>query len=197
MTDPPTTTQGRPIFRADVYERFVRARSEPVWPHLVAPRTMRVVWMLLALVLAGSVLAWCAPVPTFDDALAVELSPQLSETLGNRELAWAVLVPAESAKDLRAGQTVLVDDRTRAKGVLVEIDEQPSTPERIAERLHLSGAAARAIDAPKVIAFARRENATSADERHPGELVTARIRSGERRAISFLPVVGRWFESMP
>lgn len=76
MSDQPTS-----IFRAEALRRRRDRHEEIVLPRLVAPRTMRLLWLLAAVVLVALIAAWRTPVPTFVSAYAVRESADAAVTV--------------------------------------------------------------------------------------------------------------------
>jgi hypothetical protein len=175
--------QARPIFRAEVYERFVKARREPVWPRWIAPPTVRVLWVLLAIAIVASALAWRTRVPLFAETTAVFVRD------GARG-AWLVLAPVEL--DAPAGASVFLAEPANVRIALDAVESGASSPAEICRRFALEGAAAAAVVAPARVALAHEPSASPASDARIGTVCKARIRTGEVAALHFLPVVGPW-----
>jgi hypothetical protein len=52
------TRRNRPIFRADALQRYARGRNQAVLPRLAAPRAIAALWLLLALLVAVTLVLW-------------------------------------------------------------------------------------------------------------------------------------------
>ncbi len=76
MPDQPTS-----IFRAEALRCRRGRHEEIVLPRLVAPRTLRLLWVLAAVVLVALMTAWRTPVPTFVPAYAVRESADAAVTV--------------------------------------------------------------------------------------------------------------------
>jgi hypothetical protein len=190
------TEQARPIFRTAVYERFVRARREPVWPRLVAPRTTRVAWALLGLFVVASALAWRTRVPTFVEASAILVPHDASAPLAGADVAWLVLVPPEGGAQVHSGSRAFLGEPANGKLELASIEPNASSPTEICRRFELSGAAELSVTQPARVALARDASSTpTPSNARIGTVCRVRVQTGDAPSLYFVPVLGPWLAS--
>jgi hypothetical protein len=177
-------------FRAEAYARYLSERTEAALPRLVRPRTFRILWSLVASLLAASAIAWFARVPVFATGTAVVASlPDASkgETL-------LVLMPVECAARWKRGEQLSVrPPRGEAwrEATLVSTESEPVGPRAIEERFGLRGAAAASLDRPRAVATASWASDSGAFEStDEGTVLDARYELESRRVLSFVPLLG-------
>ena len=79
---------------------------------------------------------------------------------------------------------------------LIVIEPKVNSPTALRERFGLTGSAAVAINRPMAVAFARLEPVPrqGSAANYAGSVYRVEVEVGHRRVISFLPLVGSFFE---
>lgn len=168
MSDQPTS-----IFRAEALRRRREQNEEIVLPRLVAPRTLRLLWLLAMVVLAALVAAWRTPVPTFVACYAVVESADAPVTL---------LVPADTL--LPETPRVWLDRGAQQARLALVIDPtaaQVLTPQQLSARFGWCD-----VTAPLRLAVAHRQDA-HAPALDLGRRYDAALETAPRRLLHWLP----------
>src|SRR5215813_8742207 len=93
----------RQIFRNESWQRYLARQEAIVFPHLVTPRSLAVLWLILALIITASLLVLSIETSLFSPGVAVRMSGNES-TPG--EAVFALLFSGQMAPALRAGAFV-------------------------------------------------------------------------------------------
>ncbi|MBV9282536.1 MAG: hypothetical protein JOZ41_20860 [Chloroflexi bacterium] len=187
------------IFRPAAVRHYARSRAETVTPRFASPRIFVVLWVLLALLLAGTALAWLARVPVYSSTVAVAVRG--SGAPG--DVLVAALVPPGEIGRLRVGQTLLLDlggqqgrhPQAGTRRRIIALDRTIRSPEALRRRFDLQSGAALAVTGPAAIAYARLEplpGGTPAS-RYLGSMYAADLETGSTRVLALVPVVGGLF----
>ena len=99
----------RSIFRGKALEQYAASRQKDVLPRLVSPPVFVFLWILLALLIVGGIVAWLTRVPTYVVGSGVVLDQgivQVNQASG-RAVA-VVFLPANRTMHVRVGQVILL-----------------------------------------------------------------------------------------
>src|SRR5215475_5518693 len=96
----------RLIFRSESWRRYMERQEATVFPRLATPRSLAVLWLLLALVIAASltILSKEAPVYSHGSAIAVTKGGSASG-----EFVFAVLLSGAEPRDFHPGNGAFVE----------------------------------------------------------------------------------------
>jgi hypothetical protein len=196
----------RSIFRDEAIRRYAQGQDSAVLPQLISPRMFRLLFSLVALLLAGGAILWLMRIPVYASGMAIPISPSTSpdrsftsyaDVAGNQTLV-AVVLPGKNYSRLQIGQRVFWSfskGGPRVSRLVVDIQPQVISPGVMRQELGLKGEAAAAINEPVALAFVRLEptpdNLPAAT--YAGTVFRADVEIGSRRVISLFPVVGRLF----
>ena len=188
----------RAIFRADAMRRFGEARERTVLPRFASPRLVAGLWLLIALFLAGGMLAWLARIPVYASGSAVVFDRQATVRFSRDGLIVAAFLPPETLNRLRAGQPLLLQLKSgeRLHSQVFYVEPQVTSPADIRQRFALTeGVAAMVANEPSAVALAQLESPPPAlsTDAYAGSTGRAEVETGTRRVISLLPLVGRFF----
>jgi len=192
------TTETPAAFRNSAFQRYLKARREAVLPRYVAPPTFAVAWALAAIALAALVAAFRAEVPRYASGPAVAVEWDGSSPLGGATHALLCLLPAAELERLEPGQDVFLSFEPTGERVarrVVEVLPGALSPNAVAERFGLRGAAAALVGAPTAVALARLDppdGGVDADAL-PGSVYRVDVEVGHHRLLSLVPGIGRLF----
>jgi hypothetical protein len=183
-----TAVGARPIFRAQAVRRYTERGTQGVLPRFTSPATTRCLWALGGLLLAAIVTAWLMPVPVVAGGPAAVAA----STVAGDGPAVAVLLPADEASRVRAGQAVAVRLAGAAEpwsGNVVAVEPAPIGPAAARARF---GLPAGDLAGPYRVALARVDpspaGGLTAD--YEGSAGQADIVVGARPVIELLPGLG-------
>lgn len=190
--------QSRLIFRLETLQLHMRGKERAVLPRFTSPRTMLFLWILMGLLLASGIAFLLIRVPVHVSGVAVVLDSISGPSVPNNA-SMAVFLPESTLPDLRAGQKVtwvFDDPKDRVSRSLIVIEPKVNSPTALRERFGLTGSAAVAINRPMAVAFARLEPVPrqGSAANYAGSVYRVEVEVGHRRVISFLPLVGSFFE---
>jgi hypothetical protein len=174
------------IFRNKALNYYVQSRERDILPRFVAPPVFLFLWILLALLLASTVLAWLAHVPTRVAGSGVVLDQEKAPS--NSSGAVAVLfLPATSSGLVRPGQPVQTQIGTSVPltATILTVEPGVKSPSEIRETY------AQVIAEPSVVALISLGPSISAQV-YTGTLVRALVQIGNQRILSLLPGIGQW-----
>jgi hypothetical protein len=188
----------RPIFRPDALRRYVQSRTEPILPHLVSPRMLLGLWILLGLLVVSGFLAWFAQVPVYASGSAVVVDGKGNTSALGDAVLIVVFVPPENLWRLRVGQPLLLPFDQGGKRIgrsIMAIEPEVHSPEMAQRRFALSAGAALAIRQPSAVAMTPLEPLSTGlpAAAYVGSVFRAEIEVGSRRLLSFLPLIGPFF----
>jgi hypothetical protein len=194
----PMQEANRSIFRVDALQRYTHHREAAVLPRQISPCTFRCLWLLLGLLVASTILAWCARVPVYASGSAVMIDGGNSSPATTEEVLIVAFIPPEHLWRLRVGQVLLLqfDGRSKPLGTpIMAVEPEVSSPQMARRRFGLGESAAQAIAHPSAIALARLQPLPSGlpAAAYVGSIFRAQIEVDSRRVISMLPLLGQFF----
>jgi hypothetical protein len=174
------------VFRSKALKYYVQSQQRDILPRIVAPPVFLFLWILLASLLASTVLAWLAHVPTNVTGSGVVLDQKIAPSSSSGAVA-ALFLPATSSGLVRPGQPVQIQIGANAPltATILTVEPGVKSPNEIRETY------AQAIAEPSVIAFISLEPDISA-QTYAGTLVRAQVQIGNQRVLSLLPGIGQW-----
>jgi hypothetical protein len=189
------------IFRPAAIQHYMQSREEPVFPRLVSPRVFAYLWVLLALLVTGGLVAWFARVPTYASgpAAVVSLSRVVEDVQSQDDVILVAFLPPENISHLRIGQTlwVQIDPAGKRLGVpIIAVEPEISSPDAIRRRFALEGGVALVVTQPAAVAIAHLgQLATGLPVRaYEGSVYRVNAEIGSQRVISLLPLIGPLFD---
>ncbi|HKS26994.1 MAG TPA: hypothetical protein VJS44_04210 [Pyrinomonadaceae bacterium] len=183
--------ENRLIFRADAIRRYMRGRDKSVLPRFTSPRVQLFLWVLALLLLSSGFLAWMVRVPVYVTGAGVVVDSA-------NEPQLAIFLPERDASRLRAGQKFFwsMDDKAaRQPRALGSVESGVSSPVAVQKRFNLTGAAASVVTKPVAVALVNLDRPPGAlpVSAYVGSVSRVDVEVGEMRAISLLPLIGRFF----
>lgn len=189
----------RSIFRVDAVRHYAASKEKAVLPRIVAPGTMIYLWILIGLLLCAGIITWNTQVPVYASGSAVIVTERDEKSpVAQDNTFFLVSVPPEYLSRLHAGQRLFLrsgSTNVMASRPIVAVEPEISSPDALQRRFNLSAGAASAITRPSAVAIASLEPPPSGlpVSTYTGSVYEADVEIGTRRAISFLPLVNRFF----
>ncbi len=119
--------QTRPIFRPKAVRHYSERRMKAVLPMFKAPRLLKPLSLLAALLLPTALLGGLTPLPTYSTGDAFRVGRGADGTGQN---LYAVLLPADVRGQLRAGQRVLLSSEETSAVITCSVAEVlPGAPD--------------------------------------------------------------------
>ena len=177
------------IFRAEALRCYVERTEKPVFPRLVSPRMFFFMWILLALVLGGGLLAWLARMPVYSPAIAVVVDGPGTRQWASDEPLIALFLSSEELPRLRVGQRVFLKLEQNSETIsrqIIAVDSHIFSLKSAEDYFALSAGAASRIAGAKAVALTRLERvpAGMASPDYVGGFYDAWVEVGSRRVIS-------------
>ncbi|HKQ78668.1 MAG TPA: hypothetical protein VJ810_33530 [Blastocatellia bacterium] len=176
------------IFRSESWRRYLARQEAAVFPRLVTPRSLVVLWLSLALVIATSLAILLKETPVYSSGAAVVVSRDESVS---GEIVFAVLLPGTPPQTIRpgnAGQVEASDDRPPITGSIIEVEKARIGLSEAASRFGLPADASSKIQFPASVVFLRitsgGHDLLRSDNRNV--VYQAQVQSGTQRAISYV-----------
>jgi len=185
----------RPIFRAKAVQAYARGQEETVMPRFLRPNTVRYLWLLLGLLVAGVFVTGSAQAPIYATGPAV-VARTLSLPASSDDYLLVLFLPPEHSDRLQVGQQVLLaqDGRSFVSSIATVLPAI-SSPAAAQKQFTLSGSAAGAISGPSataVLNWSPPQDTTPAAA-FEGTVYRGRVTVDSRPLYSFLPgFSGRW-----
>lgn len=167
----------RSIFRRKAYEHYVQGQHKFVLLRLVSPPVFLFLWLLVGLLGLSGLVAWWGRIPVYTSGQSV-----IEEHEGN--VVAIVFVAPEQLSKLRNGQQVQIEVGPGLPGTVATVEPEILSPSEIRQRYRLEGATALAVTRPSAVVTVRLALPSAG---YAGSLGLARIETGTRRALSFLP----------
>ena len=192
-------TTDRPIFRPEAVRRYIEGKDGAVLPKLVSPKVSISLWMLVALLILGTLMVWFTKTPVYASALAITVDhrgvPTEAAQLRDHVVLLLLLAP-EAQPTLAEGNQVLIHLGTVGKPlqrevVIFEASEAEVT--RVLDTFGLSRHPAVLAAQPAAVAFVPLEPApgNAPATNFIGTVFRAELQIGSRRVASLIPVVDR------
>jgi len=190
----------RSIFREHAYKRYIQGREKKVLPKSLSPPTFIYFWALAGLLLSVAAIAWSARVPVYASGYAVVVNNNSDAHHNADDVRVVAFLPPEDLSLLQAGQILTLQfDKSgeRLERPIEVIELSAGSSGAAIKRFGISESDAQRISGPAVIAIAQVHPASSGlpASAQPGSVYRAKVQVGSRRVISFLPVIGKLFES--
>jgi hypothetical protein len=196
--------KGPVIFRADALRRYAQGQQQAVLPRFIAPRTFALLWVLMALLLAGMVAAWVAQVPIFASGVATVNGPDEQSGRAGEAVSVVAYLPPDSLPRLRTGQRMFVEAGGAGQRIEVRVTEvapELQSPDA-ARALFAPGSgdgrkasAPAVLNGPTAVALGRLEGTPQglSASLYVGSACRVQVEVGSRKVITYLPLVGRLF----
>ncbi len=188
------------IYRSEALRRYMTRHEKQVFPKLIAPRTFLFLWVIVVLLFIGGLCALFADIPIYAPALAVVVETDAVPPQTTKEVRVVLLLSPEYINKVEANQRVFlrmngVNDLL--SGQISRIEPRIASAGDVRSRFALSGNAANRVNDATTVAFIPTGVLPGARDAasYVGASGEAQVEIGTRRLISFLPFVGRFFES--
>jgi hypothetical protein len=190
----------RQVFRPSALSRYQSSRDseESAPPIVVRPRVLRL-WLVAGTLVALGLVAWSISTPIYVTGRAVTLDHADAQDNIPGDTTAVVLVPPEYASRMRSGQPVLLDAGSRGMHMAGTLLVAPrDTFDRTATGSLQSQFRDSARGNFIPVGSVALASADAAETRRTGvRTIPARVRVGRVKAISYLPIIGRFFAIRP
>ena len=180
------------FFRDNALQHYWQSQEKAVLPRFVSPPVFVGLWFLLVLLGGAGSLAWLAEIPIFVSGTAVIVTAE--STSGGEDLMAVLFLPPEVLPHLQVNQPLTLDQGTEQPHTLFlfQIEPRVYSPQEVRERWVL---ASTAVHQPAAVALAHFGSASAGpDRRFAGSQFSVEVKTGSRRVISFLPLIGHYFQ---
>lgn len=179
----------RRLFRAQALQEYARSREKDILPRLVRPPVLLCGWLLLGLLLAATLLAWQAQVPTYTLAAGVIVHESQTGPQGAAQATAVLFVPATSSLNIPVGQPISIQLTWQAEplpATIGRVEPGVLSPEATRQQYGLTGDLAWVITQPSVVVMLMlsADPPSSANAR---ERVQAQIQVGSQSLLSLFP----------
>jgi hypothetical protein len=188
------------IYRSEALRRYMTRHEKSVFPKLIAPRTFLYLWLIVGLLFIGGLCALFADIPIYAPALAVVVEADKDQTQNAKEVRVVLLLSPEYLTKVEVNQRVFL--RMNRGDALISSQISNIEPRVVSagdarSRFALSGNAANRVNDATAVALIPAGVLPGARDAasYVGTSGEAQVEIGRRRLISFLPFVGRFFES--
>jgi hypothetical protein len=194
MNKPP-----RMIFRPTAVQRYRERQNEVILPHLISPRIIVYLWILLGLLGIAGCLAWSVKVPIYINGSAtVVRRSNLDVSLPIQDdMVLLAFLPA--GQQVHVGQELLVQwggANEYLASEIIFVEPEMISPGDARRRFGLDGGAALAVTQPSTVAVARFVPADSGIQAssYEGCIFSILVNVGSRSVISLIPLIGSLLE---
>lgn len=184
------------VFRPTALRRYIDDRERAVLPRFVSARAFLVLWLLLGLLAGAAFTAWLARVPVYAAGPAIVVEQPAVHSAASAGVVFVLLLPPEVHDRLHTGQSVLLNlDGTRLRRPILAIEPEISSPNAARRRFGLDVDLTGAVNRPVAVAVVDPAPLPSGlpASAYAGTLTQAEVEIGTRRALSFVPLIGRLF----
>jgi hypothetical protein len=186
------------IFRLKALRSYSHRDVQSASYTLASPRSLYLLWALLALVVFLGVITWLSEIPVYTSAVAVALDAQASQDEQTASDMIAVFLPADRLNKLRVGQNVVIK-LTNSKGAphrltakIFAVEPEVLSPQAAQKRFDL-GVPSSNISEPKAVALARLVPPASSAFllNYRGGSIDAWVQTDSKPVVSLFPLMGR------
>ncbi len=180
--------QKNPIFRSESWRRYLTRQEAAVFPRLVTPRNFAFLWLLLAAVIAISLMILFNKAPVYSPGTAIAF--KRGDTAGEGSV-FVVLAPGKPSQAFKAGGTgsvFLAENQPPVTGTITEIENTQIGLSEAISRFGLPAEACSTIRFPAAVLFLRITEGGH-DLFRPGNqsnVYKAQVQHGTQRAISYV-----------
>ncbi len=185
------------IFRPEALRRHLSRRDQAVFPKLASPRIFMFLWLLLGFLLTGAFLVWLTRVPVYAAARAVVVPKQTSNPQEGRDVVMLVFSAPQNLSLLKVGQKVFIkttEGTEQMRGSLFAVEPQVLSVQAVRDRYEVD--IASQVQGATAVAMARFEKLPEDPllSNYPSGHYPVKIEVGTNRAVTFFPIVGRFFD---
>ncbi len=175
----------RGIFRNKALKYYMQSQERDILPRIVAPPVFLFLWILLGLLLASTVLAWLAHVPTSVAGSGVILDQKQAPSNYSGAVA-ALFLPTTASGLVRPGQPVQVQIGTDAPltATLLTVEPGVQSPSEIRATY------AQVVAEPSVVVLISLGPGISVQV-YADSLIHAQVQVGSQRVLSLLSGIGQ------
>jgi hypothetical protein len=186
----------RPVFRDEAVRRYIESKQAGVLPVFVSPPVFAFVWVIVGILLSGGLFAWAVKVPQYTPAQAIVITTE-SE---NQATAFVCLVNPATSRNLYAGLKAFVrlgpGDQV-AVSEIESIEPAVASPQSLLSRYPTASAGAlRQLSHAAAVVWLGPPSLPRGImlEELTGGVYPVQIETGSRRAVSLIPLLGRFFD---
>jgi hypothetical protein len=199
LQDKTNIRSNRPIFRAQAARRYLQRQEETILPRFISPRIFVYLWILAGLLVAGGLVVWLARLPVYVPGVAVIVENNGIVQDSDDEVVLIAFLPPQNLSRLRVGQRVFLQFTPageRSSRAIIAVESQVISPATVPGRYGLGSEAAQAVIRPAAVAIARLQPIPTdlPTTTYIGSVYPINVEVGSRRALSLLPLIGRFFE---
>jgi hypothetical protein len=178
------------LFRANAIRNYMRGKEETVLPRFVSPSVFVYLWILMALLVAATSLAWYIKYPVYSPTLALVVDDRT--LLPEESLRLIVLLEPDST--LRQGDPIVLStDLGSIKASALEVSEEPLNPADFRHQFELDPSLELMFTQPMKIAVIEIAAPGLPSSLYRGGFFQANVEVRSERVISLLPVIGKYF----
>jgi hypothetical protein len=204
------------IFRPKALRSYTNREQQPASFKPVTPRSLYLLWTLLATVVALGVITWLSKIPLYTPAIAIILGADASQDKADASqnkgahasqnesaapATIAVIVPASQLSKLRVGQNVILKIDADHRGIAAQIfavEPEVLSPQAAQKRFD-PGVPSSRFGEPKAVALARivpssLPGPTASYEfllGYAGSSIDAWVQTDSKPVLSLFPLRGR------
>ncbi|MBN1594692.1 hypothetical protein JW933_02085 [candidate division FCPU426 bacterium] len=180
------------IFRSEAIEQYIREREESVLPRWIRPPVFKIIWLLVALVLAAGIAASFMRIPVMACGQGWCVPPAAADARPAADVQMVLLLPASVQGRLRRGQPVSIRNTPafrHGEAVIIEVEPGLLSPADLYSRHPGILAAGAAIRQPQAVALARWTPLAQAEAGSglSGSLYTVCVQTGFLRLVNYIP----------
>jgi hypothetical protein len=187
----------RSIFRLKALRSYSHRDVQSASYTLATPKSLYLLWALLALVVLLGVITWLSEIPVYTSAVAVALDAHASQDEPAASDIIAVFLPADRLNKLRVGQNVVfklngTPHRITITAKIFAVEPEVLSPQAAQKRFDL-GVPSLNISEPKAVALARLVPPVSSAMllNYRGGSIDAWVQTDSKPVVSLFPLMGR------
>lgn len=184
----------RAIFRESALQAYQRGTARDVVPRLTSWPVIACLWLLLAVLVATTAVAWSVRIPAYVGAQGVILQNGAQAGLSGGGTAAALFVPPDQSAHMRPGQAVharIGASGPAAPGAVARIEPGVITPDKARAKYGLEPGADIAPPPWTVVIVRLRRSLPPAA--YGAHLLTAQLQVGSQRLLALFPGLGELF----
>lgn len=175
----------RVIFRENAIQAYRRGTAKDIVPRLTLRPVIVCLWLLLAVLIAATALAWSVRVPSYVGAQGTILPNGSRSAPGGGTTAAALFLPADQSAHVRVGQSVhgqIGSSGPSASGAVVRVEPGVMSPDTARAKYRFEPGA-DTVRQPWKVVIVQLEHSLPPDA-YGGSFLTARLETGSQRLLT-------------